>query len=263
MNESNIHDYPADYARITRKSEDIGFTMPSDVYIGSLLKTLVSSKPGGRFLELGTGIGLSLSWMIDGMDAESHLISVDNDPKLIAIATEYFGKDERVALHCADGSNWIKTYTGDTFDLVFADAWPGKYSETDEILDQIKDYTLRWPSKLTYPRLLLTPDDVVRFKQRVDPIVLAKHRKTVDYLLANPGQLNIYRLDEAIPAYLATDNARFGKLLVETATSMLQESVDALIDQNGMPYGAAPHQQHKLGWRWCCGHRHGFVAHHC
>ena len=34
--------------------------------------------------------------------------------------------------------NWIKNYKGSKFDLIFADAWPGKYSETDEILDLIK-----------------------------------------------------------------------------------------------------------------------------
>lgn len=138
MNDSNIQDIPAIHSEIERKSTEIGFTMPSDVYIGTLLKTLISSKPGGEFLELGTGIGLSLSWMIDGMDADSELITVDNDEQLTTIAKEYFGKDGRVEIVCADGANWIKNYKGNKFDLVFADAWPGKYSETDEILDLIK-----------------------------------------------------------------------------------------------------------------------------
>jgi len=137
MNDSNIQDIPAIHSEIERKSAEIGFTMPSDVYIGTLLKTLISSKPGGRFLELGTGIGLSLSWMIDGMDAKAGLISVDNDSELTGIAKQYFGKDTRVEIICDDGSEWIKNYKGEKFDLVFADAWPGKYSETDEILDLI------------------------------------------------------------------------------------------------------------------------------
>ena len=71
MIDSNIQDKPKIHQQIEQKSAEIGFTMPSDVYIGTLLKTLVASKPKGRFLELGTGIGLSLSWMVDGMDAES------------------------------------------------------------------------------------------------------------------------------------------------------------------------------------------------
>ena len=138
MNDSNIQDIPAIHLEIVRKSEEIGFTMPSDLYIGTLLKTLISSKPGGKFLELGTGIGLSLSWMIDGMDAASQLITVDNDPELIAIAKQYFENDKRIAIRCEDGTDWIKSYQGGKFDLVFADAWPGKYSEIDEILELIK-----------------------------------------------------------------------------------------------------------------------------
>ena len=137
MQEVNITDIPDIYPEIQRKSKEIGFTMPSDMFIGSLLKTLIHSKPGAQILELGTGIGLSLSWMIAGMDEDSHLITVDNDPELIAIAKDYFGEDERVAIRCADGSQWIKENKHMKFDVVFADAWPGKYSEIDIILEMI------------------------------------------------------------------------------------------------------------------------------
>jgi len=83
-------------------------------------------------------MGLSLSWMIDGMDEKSNLITVDNDRKLIDIARENFGKDKRVKIVCADGREWINNYEGDAFDLIFADAWPGKYSERDETLSLLK-----------------------------------------------------------------------------------------------------------------------------
>ena len=137
MNDSNLTDIPAIYQELLRKCEEIGFTMPSDLYIGTLLKTLISSKPKSRFLELGTGMGLSLSWMIEGMDAESRLITIDNDPTLTEIAQHYFGKDKRVEVICQDGTEWIKNYQGGKFDLIFADAWPGKYSEIDAILELI------------------------------------------------------------------------------------------------------------------------------
>jgi predicted O-methyltransferase YrrM len=138
MNDLNILDKPSIHHQIEAKSKEIGFTMPSDLYIGTLLKTLITSKPKANILELGTGIGLSLSWMIDGMDAESRLITVDNDPKLTQIAESHFGHDKRVRIICQDGAEWIKSYTGEKFDLVFADAWPGKYSQIDEILALIK-----------------------------------------------------------------------------------------------------------------------------
>lgn len=138
MNDASIQDIPKLHSEILRKSEEIGFKMPSDLYVGSFLKTLITSKPNGRFLEIGTGIGLSLSWMIEGMDNNSHLISVDNDKELTDIAETYFGNDDRIELICKDGTQWIKEYAGEKFDLIFADAWPGKYSEIDEVLDLVR-----------------------------------------------------------------------------------------------------------------------------
>ena len=138
MNDSNIQDTPRIYSALEETSRKIGFTMPSDLYVGTLLKTLVASKPKGKFLELGTGMGLSLSWLIDGMDEGSKIVSIDNDPVLIKIAEENFGSDPRVSLLCGDGAAWIKENENQSFDLIFADAWPGKYSEIEEILSMVK-----------------------------------------------------------------------------------------------------------------------------
>lgn len=138
MGNFEIFNRPVKNEEIEIKSKEIGFTMPSDLYVGTLLRTLIASKPKSHFLELGTGTGLSLSWMVDGMDNGSTLITVDNDPDLIEIARGYFEDDVRVQMVCKDGSEWIKNYNGPKFDLVFADAWPGKYSELDELLELIE-----------------------------------------------------------------------------------------------------------------------------
>lgn len=129
---------PKSYNQILKKSEEIGFTMPSDLYIGSFLRTLIASKPSGNFLELGTGLGLSLSWMIEGMDANSKVVSVDNDPKLIEIANGFFGEKENVEIICADGNEWIPQNSDAKFDLIFADAWPGKFDLLEEALGLLK-----------------------------------------------------------------------------------------------------------------------------
>ena len=138
MNDTIILDIPKKYEAIQQKSAEIGFSMPSDLHVGTLLKTLVASKPKGRFLELGTGIGLSLSWMIDGLDEGSQIITIDNNPKLSHIAEMYFGNDERVHIVCADAGEWIDQLEDERFDLVFADAWPGKYSHIEKVLEAIK-----------------------------------------------------------------------------------------------------------------------------
>lgn len=138
MNQAEMINIPKVYDKLLEKSSEIGFTMPSDVYIGSLLKTLVASKPNGNFLELGTGIGLSLSWMMDGMDATSTLTTLDNDPELVEIVKSYFRDDKRVTISCAEGASWLKEYHREKFDLVFADAWPGKYSHLELVLAQLR-----------------------------------------------------------------------------------------------------------------------------
>ncbi len=55
MNDKIILNIPNVHSEIERRSEAIGFTMSSDLYIGALLKTLISSKPKAHILELGTG----------------------------------------------------------------------------------------------------------------------------------------------------------------------------------------------------------------
>ena len=112
--------------------------MGSTPVMGSLLKTLVASKPGGRFLEIGTGTGLATCWLVDGMDHNSQLISLDNDPKVLAIAQKTFQKDSRVKFHCIDATQWLTNYKKAPFDLIFADAWPGKFSHLDQTLALLK-----------------------------------------------------------------------------------------------------------------------------
>jgi predicted O-methyltransferase YrrM len=119
--------YPIAYNAIKKATEANGFTMPSEVLTCSLLKTLAATKPGGKFLELGTGTGLATTWILDGMDKTSALVSIDNDEAVLSIAKENLGVDKRLKLICTDGGEWIKQNAGQKFDFVFADAWPGKY----------------------------------------------------------------------------------------------------------------------------------------
>ena len=71
MKDNTIINLPPHYSDILHESLEAGFTMPSDKQTGALLRVLASSKPNGRFLELGTGTGLGVTWLLDGMDAYS------------------------------------------------------------------------------------------------------------------------------------------------------------------------------------------------
>jgi predicted O-methyltransferase YrrM len=115
-----------------------GFAMASEPQTGSFLRTLAATKPSGAFLELGTGSGLSTAWILDGMDQNSTLLSVDNDENVQAIAKQHLGGDPRVTFQLADGAVFLETFKGQTFDFIFADTWPGKYDHLDEALALLK-----------------------------------------------------------------------------------------------------------------------------
>ena len=126
---------PDSYFAIDIATKQNGFTMPSDILTCSLLRTLATSKPSGKFLELGTGTGLSTSWILDGMDNDSTIISFDNNKILLQIAQTFLGKDKRLNLVHADGEEWIKSNLGQKFDYIFADTWHGKYLMLNEVLE--------------------------------------------------------------------------------------------------------------------------------
>ena len=129
---------PENYKSILSKSKEIKFSMSSDLQTGSLLRTIITSKPGGTFLELGTGTGLSLAWIVEAMDTDSKVVTIDNDKTYLSVATKHYENDKRVSIICEDGSAWIKNNQDKRFDLIFADAWPGKYSLLDETLELVK-----------------------------------------------------------------------------------------------------------------------------
>jgi|TARA_B100000767_G_C19552147_1_gene445402 predicted O-methyltransferase YrrM len=64
---------------LTEKAKEIKFNMRTDLLAEELIQTLISSKINGDFLELGTGMGISNSWMLNGMVEESKLTSIDNN----------------------------------------------------------------------------------------------------------------------------------------------------------------------------------------
>jgi len=114
--------------------------MASEPLTGSLLKTLAASKPSGHFLEIGTGTGLATAWLLDGMDAESKLMTVDNDNRVAAIAQNHLGQDQRASLCVEDADNVIRRFIEQKqgFDLIFADAWVGKYTLIDKTLSLLR-----------------------------------------------------------------------------------------------------------------------------
>src|SRR5579872_6259731 len=101
--------------RIIQRTAEIGFGMASEIRTGAMLRALAASKPGGRLLELGTGTGLATAWLLDGMDRDARLVSVDVDPEVQAVARQYLGSDPRVEIVTADAAEFLRRQDVETF----------------------------------------------------------------------------------------------------------------------------------------------------
>jgi predicted O-methyltransferase YrrM len=123
---------------IKERTTALQFSMASEPLVGAMLRTLAASKPGGRFLELGTGTGVATAWLLEGMDERSTLISVDNDGAVQAVAGDSLGADNRLTLVTNGGLEFLRAERAESFDLVFGDAMPGKYEGLDQALAVVK-----------------------------------------------------------------------------------------------------------------------------
>ncbi len=134
MNDQTLARIPVSIPAILSETDALNFNMVSEPKVGALLAALAASKPGGRFLELGTGTGHGTAWLLSGMDSASTLDSVDNEKMFVSVAHRHLSYDRRVTFHVMDGAAFIRQVPAASFDLIYADAWPGKFSHLDEAL---------------------------------------------------------------------------------------------------------------------------------
>ena len=171
-----INQYPSSLQTLISETQKSGFNMASEPKTGALLMTLAASKPAGKILELGTGTGISTAWLLHGMDQKTSLVSVDNDKNCQKIAKKKFANDPRVTFICQDGDTFLASIQEQKFDLIFADAWPGKFSSLELALNLVKKggfYIIddllpqaNWPEdhELRIPELIHTLEDKTAFR---------------------------------------------------------------------------------------------------
>jgi len=119
---------------ILQRTAEISFPMASEDRCGALLRTLAANRPGGQILELGTGTGIATAWLLDGMDTDARLVTVDVDGHAQAVAREYLAGDPRVDIVTEDAATFVSRQQVQSFDLIFADTMIGKYELLDETL---------------------------------------------------------------------------------------------------------------------------------
>jgi len=131
---------PLKALEIQRLSKASGFQMSCDDLTGNLLRTLISTKPRCKALELGTGVGYSTCWLLDGMDSESCLVTVESEEQYANIAKDAIGDEHRLTIIVSDGADFIRANLNQKFDFIFADTWPGKFYLLEEALGMLSDH---------------------------------------------------------------------------------------------------------------------------
>jgi predicted O-methyltransferase YrrM len=117
---------PAIVIDARRRAEEAGFTLSSEPEVGALLSCLAASVPEhGRILELGTGVGSGLAWLVHGLGQRTdvEVVTVDIDDTLQA-HTRSAPWPPFVRFELGDGASLVPSLG--RFDLVFADAPGGK-----------------------------------------------------------------------------------------------------------------------------------------
>jgi predicted O-methyltransferase YrrM len=108
------------------RADTLDFPLSSEPVVGQLLSTLACAvPPNGRILELGTGAGVGVAWLVHGLSSREDvkLISVDTDPSLHEVVSSELWPSY-VKFELVDGAKYVDN--AGQFDLIFADAAGGK-----------------------------------------------------------------------------------------------------------------------------------------
>ncbi|PHR60138.1 MAG: SAM-dependent methyltransferase [Robiginitomaculum sp.] len=123
-------------AAIYAHSQSIGFDMQCDHEVANLCAVLAGQNQ--HLLELGTGTGLSTLFITTGKSPNAVFDTVDISQEYSTIAQKIIGKKDNVNFIVEDAGKFLARSQNLSYDFIFADAWPGKYSHLDHALRVLK-----------------------------------------------------------------------------------------------------------------------------
>ena len=97
-------------------------------------------------MELAIGTCVATAWLLSGMDNASTLVSVDNNENVQKVAAKALGHARRLQLVHSGALEFLATQPAECFDLVFADALPGKYEALSDALAVVSPGGFRSPT---------------------------------------------------------------------------------------------------------------------
>jgi predicted O-methyltransferase YrrM len=124
----------AAYAR----EQELRFEQSSEPEVGRLLSVLAAAVPThGRVLELGTGAGVGLAWIMHGLGER-------NDVEVVSVELD---REQAAQVQAAGWPDWVSIIVGDaaelvgklgSFDLIFPDTPGGKIYNLQATIDALR-----------------------------------------------------------------------------------------------------------------------------
>lgn len=124
--------------RAHRRAEAAGFSLSCEPEVGRMLAALAAGVPeGGRILEVGTGAGAGLAWLVSGLGArtDARVVSceVNAETAKVALAERW---PDFVTVHTG---SFLELASGlEPAHLLFADSGAGKWEGLDVTLGLVR-----------------------------------------------------------------------------------------------------------------------------
>ena len=108
----------ADCSRIRAALEASGCAREISPEIGRMARALAASKTAGAFLCIGEGAGEVGTWILDGMDHSSGLVTLVQDEREAAVLERELDRDVRASVHLQDAASFLTDVHAHRFDLI-------------------------------------------------------------------------------------------------------------------------------------------------
>lgn len=173
------------------RAEAAGFDRSCDPDVGRLLAVLAARVPeGGRILEIGTGLGAGVGWLVSGLRQRTDVTvtTIESDLERAGLAAR--GWPEFVDPRVGDALELLAGLG--TFDLIFADAGAGKQVGLERTIAALN------------PRGVLLVDDMVPYPGVAWEEEFVRRQEGVRQILLNHDRLVAVELTHGSGVILAT-----------------------------------------------------------